>query len=338
MGEKVRLADIAEKTGVSIVSVSKALSGKGGVGRAKLEEIKRVAMELGYEPHTYAAKHPSRHIGISAKEIYLTRVSSFYWQMYQYMNKIASFMGSFTMLEVLTSEMEEYLEMPRILEENKIDTLIVLGNLSQRYLDELENGYKPIVYLDFSDARSEHDCVISDSFYGAYTMTNYLYDMGHTKIAYVGTLLSTGSITDRYLGYEKSVMEHGGKIKKEWVIDDRDIKTGFTDTENKLILPKDMPTAFFCNCDLTAGFLINKLKKNGYRVPKDVSVAGYDNFNYPGVCETEITTYEVDIEEMSKQAVELALQGAWGEAHKKGLHIVCGKLVEKNSVRKLRNI
>ena len=337
MGEKVRLADIAEKTGVSIVSVSKALSGKGGVGRAKLEEIKRVAMELGYEPHTYAAKHPSRHIGIIAKEIYLTRFSSFYWQMYQYMNKIASFMGSFTMLEVLTAEMEEYLEMPRILEENKIDTLIVLGNLSQRYLDELENGFKPIVYLDFADSRSFHDCVISDSFYGGYTMTNYLYDMGHTKIAYVGTLLSTGSITDRYLGYEKSVMEHGGKIKKEWIIDDRDIKTGFTDTENKLILPKDMPTAFFCNCDLTAGFLINKLKKNGYRVPKDISVAGYDNFNYPGVCETEITTYEVDIEEMSKQAVELALQGAWGEVHKKGLHIVCGKLVEKNSVRKLRN-
>ena len=83
--------------------------------------------------------------------------------------------------------------------------------------------------------------------------------------------------------------------------------------------------------------VINKLKKNGYRVPKDISVVGYDNFNYPGVCETEITTYEVDIEEMSKQAVELALQGAWGEAHKKGLHIVCGKLVEKNSVRKLRN-
>nr|MCR5441627.1 substrate-binding domain-containing protein [Lachnospiraceae bacterium] len=173
--------------------------------------------------------------------------------------------------------------------------------------------------------------------YGGYTMTNYLYDMGHTKIAYVGTLLSTGSITDRFLGYEKSVMEHGDKVKKEWIIDDRDIKTGFTDTENKLILPKDMPTAFFCNCDLTAGFLINKLKKNGYRVPKDISVAGYDNFNYPGVCETEITTYEVDIEEMSRQAVELALQGAWGEEHKKGLHIVCGKLVEKNSVRKLRN-
>ena len=338
MGEKVRLADIAEKTGVSIVSVSKALSGKGGVSRQKLEEIQRVAKELGYEPHTYAARHPSCHVGIIAKESYLTRFSSFYWQMYQHMNKIASFMGSFAMLEVLNSEMEENLEMPRLLEEGKIDTLIVLGNLKEDYLGSLREKFNlPIVYLDFADSDENHDCVISDSFYGAYAMTNYLYDMGHTRIAYVGTLLSTGSITDRYLGYEKSVIEHGGRVKKEWIIDDRDLKPGITDTENKLILPKDMPTAFFCNCDLTAGFLINKLKKNGYRVPRDISVAGYDNFTYPGVCDTEITTYEVDIEEMSRQAVELALQGAWGENHKRGLHIVCGKLVIKNSVRKLHS-
>ena len=115
MGEKVRLADIAEKTGVSIVSVSKALSGKGGVSRQKLEEIKKVAKELGYEPHTYAARHPSRNIGVICRESYLTRFSSFYWQMYQNMNKIASMMGSFAMLEVLASDMEKIGEMPRVM-------------------------------------------------------------------------------------------------------------------------------------------------------------------------------------------------------------------------------
>lgn len=338
MGEKVRLADIAEKTGVSIVSVSKALSGKGGVSKAKLEEIKKVASELGYEPHTYAARHPSCHVGIIVRESFLTRFSSFYWQMYQYMNKIASLMGSFTMLEVLTPDTEDGTEMPRILEEGKVDAYVVVGNLSEEYLEEMRKRYKvPFVYLDFADDDDSHDCVISDSFYGAYAMTNYLYDMGHTSIAYVGTVLATGSITDRFLGYQKAVIEHGGRIKKEWVIDDRDVRSGFIDVEKKLILPRDMPTAFFCNCDLTAGHLIKKLEKNGYRVPRDISVAGYDNYTYPGVCDTEITTYEVDIEEMSRQAVELALQGAWGEPHKLGLHIVCGKLIEKKSVKKLHS-
>lgn len=336
MGEKVRLADIAEKTGVSIVSVSKALSGKGGVSRQKLEEIQKVAKELGYEPHTYAARHPSCHVGIITRDGYMARFSSFYWQMYQYMNKISSMMGSFAMLEILSPDMEKNLEMPRLLEEGKIDAYVVMGNISDEYLEEMRRRYNiPFVYLDFADSDESHTCVISDSFYGAYAMTNYLYDMGHEKIAYVGTLLSTGSITDRYLGYQKSVLEHGGRIKKEWIIDDRDLKSGYIDTEKKLILPKDMPTAFFCNCDLTAGHLIRKLERSGYRVPRDISVAGYDNYMYPGVCDTEITTYRVDLEEMSRQAVELALQGAWGETHKKGVHIVSGKLVKKDSVRKI---
>ena len=338
MGDKVRLADIAERTGVSIVSVSKALSGKGGVSRQKLEEIKKVAKELGYEPHTYAARHPSKNIGVVCRESYLTRFSSFYWQMYQDINKIASLMGSFAMLEVLTSDMEKNNEMPRILEEGKVDACIVIGNMPEKYLSVMRTSFAiPFVYLDFNGTDASMDCVVSDSFYGAYAMTNFLYDMGHTKIAYVGTLMATGSITDRYLGYQKSVLEHGGKIKKEWVIDDRDPKTGITDPDKMLTLPKDMPTAFFCNCDLTAALLIKKLEKNGYRVPKDISVAGYDNYTYPGICETEITTYQVDLEEMSKQAVEIALQNVWGEDYKKGLHIVCGKLVEKESVKKLHS-
>ena len=207
MGDKVRLADIAEKTGVSIVSVSKALSGKGGVSRQKLEEIKKVAKELGYEPHTYAARHPSKNIGVVCRESYLTRFSSFYWQMYQDINKIASLMGSFAMLEVLTSDMEKNNEMPRILEEGKVDACIVIGNMPEKYLSVMRTGFAiPFVYLDFNGTDASMDCVVSDSFYGAYAMTNYLYDMGHTRIAYVGTLMATGSITDRYLGYQKSVL------------------------------------------------------------------------------------------------------------------------------------
>ncbi len=338
MGEKVRLADIAKATGVSIVSVSKALSGKGGVSREKLEEIKKVAKDLGYVPHTYAACHPSCHVGIIARESYMERFTSFYWQMYQHMNRIASGMGSFTMLEILSPDMETELEMPRLLEEGKVDSCIVVGNLSDDYLSAMREKYNiPFVYLDFADSDDTHDCVISDSFYGAYAMTNYLFEMGHTKIAYVGTVLATGSITDRYLGYEKSVLKHGGRIRKEWVIDDRDMKSSLIDPEKKLVLPKSMPTAFFCNCDLTAGYLIRKLEKNGYKVPKDISVAGYDNYVYPGMSDTEITTYSVDLEEMSSQAVELALKGAWGEAHKTGVHIVSGNLVVKNSVRKMHS-
>lgn len=63
----------------------------------------------------------------------------------------------------------------------------------------------PYVYLDFYDEKHSGDAVISNGYFGSYMMTNYLFDMGHTKIAYVGTLLYSKSITDRYFGYAKSL-------------------------------------------------------------------------------------------------------------------------------------
>ena len=97
-----------------------------------------------------------------------------------------------------------------------------------------------------------------------------------------------------------------------------------------------MPTAFFCNCDLTAGILINKLEKEGFRVPEDISVAGYDDYVYPGLCDTDITTYAVDISEMAAQTVNVLIKKISGTSYRKGIHVVEGSLVVKNSVKKRR--
>ena len=166
-----------------------------------------------------------------------------------------------------------------------MDGIVVIGTMDKDYLLNLEqNAEVPVVYMDYYDNSREVDTVIPNSFYGSYMLTNYLFEMGHRDIAYVGTLCATNSITDRYLGYLKSLMEHGIELKQEWIVPDRDIQ-----------LPEHMPTAFVCNCDLTAGYLIKKLQKAGYRIPEDISVVGFDNYLYPGTCDINITTYEVDI-------------------------------------------
>ncbi len=103
-----------------------------------------------------------------------------------------------------------------------------------------------------------------------------------------------------------------------------------------LRLPADMPTVFVCNCDLTAGRVINKLKEKGYRVPEDVSVVGYDNFIYPGICDVEITTYEVDLGKMVQCAVDVLLEKLqMGDVHVPSIHTVEGHMVLKGSVRKI---
>lgn len=339
MAKEVTLADIAQKVGVSTVTVSKALAGQKGVSEEMRSRIRKLAEEMGYvrsNKNKTAGVHKSYNIGLLIEESYMDKYDSFYWQMYQQVATKAMEWDCFTMVEVVGRRNEGAYELPKIIRERKVDGVIVLGKMPDAFLLVLKKDSSvPIVYMDFTDDFQDVDTVISDSFYGAYLLTNYLFSMGHTGIAYVGTLLATSSIMDRYLGYVKSVLEHGMPLREDWQIDDRNIGSGYIDDVNLLNIPQDMPTAFVCNCDLTAGRLINKLRDNGYRVPEDVSVVGYDNYIYPGICDVEITTYEVDKGEMASQAVSVMLDKLNGHDAPPTIHIVEGHLVIKNSVRRL---
>lgn len=339
MAKAVKLADIAEMVGVSTVTVSKALSGQKGVSEEVRGKIRSIAEELGYQQPSVARKSQNRksfNIGILISERFLVKYESFYWQMYQSVATRTTAKECFTMLEVIGKAEEENRKMPKLVQERKVDGIIVIGKMMDAYLQQLntEAGI-PVIYLDYYNGREASDSVISNSYYGTYELTYYLYRMGHRKIAYVGTLLATESITDRYFGYQKALLELGLEQKKEWVLDDRHIETGEIDTVNMLQIPNDMPTAFVCNCDLTASFLIRKLKDNGYRVPEDISVVGFDNYLYPGLSDIQITTYEVDLEEMAKKTVHNMISKISNDNYKPGIHIVEGHLVLKESVAKI---
>ena len=339
MAKAVKLADIAERVGVSTVTVSKALSGQKGVSEEVREKIRSIAEELGYQQPSAARKsqnHKNFNIGILISERFLVKYESFYWQMYQAVATRATAEECFTMLEVIGKAEEESSRMPKLVQERKVDGIIVIGKMMDAYLQHMntEAGI-PVIYLDYYNGREASDSVISNSYYGTYELTYYLYRMGHRKIAYVGTLLAMESITDRYFGYQKALLELGLEQKKGWVLDDRHIETGEIDTVNMLQIPKDMPTAFVCNCDLTASFLIKKLKDNGYRVPEDISVVGFDNYLYPGLSDIQITTYEVDLKEMAKKAVYNMISKIRNENYKPGIHIVEGHMVLKESVAQI---
>lgn len=339
MSKAVKLADIAARLDVSAVTVSKALSGQKGVSEEMREKIKKLAGEMGY-------RHPSaqrsekeaggHNIGVLIDELYLDKYDSFYWQMYQQVATKAVSKNCFTLMETVSVKMEEELLLPKLLQERKADGLIIIGRLSERYLKLLDRKAGiPLIYLDFCNEKQDADAVISDSYYGAYRLTNYLFELGHTNIAYVGTLLATGSITDRYFGYMRSLLEHGQKVRDDWILKDRDAGRGMVVDERLIQLPDEMPTAFLCNCDLTASILIKKLKAEGYGVPEDISVVGYDNYLFPGLSDVAITTYEVDMKEMARRAIRTLVQKISGEKYRQGICIVEGHIVIKDSVKRI---
>lgn len=340
MAKTVKMVDIAEKVGVSIVSVSKALSDKSGVSEDTRAKIKALAKELGYVSPSAAhsgGEKDSFNIGVLIAKRFFNSSDSFYWKMYQEVATKAVSKGSFTMLEILEPSSEENLVLPMLLRENRADGLIIIGTTSPDYLRMLRSNLSiPCMCLDFYDRSEDSDSVITDNFYGMYKLVNYLFSQGHEKIAYVGTLLSTDSITDRYMGYCKAMLEHGRQIPSDYIIDDRSKDSGSMDFENFTCkLPADMPTAFACNCDITASLLIKLLRGKGFRVPEDISVVGFDNYVSPGCPETEITTYEVDISEMARETINNLLKKIRGENSKHGITVVEGRIIIKNSVKKI---
>ena len=336
MAKTVKLADIAAQVGVSTVTVSKALSGQKGVSEETREKIRRLADELGYRSPSESKKQiVEKHynIGVLIQEVYLDKYDSFYFRMYQEVNKRAVARGCFTLLESISRENVLKNELPILVQEKKVDGLVVIGDMTKVYMEHLEaEAGIPVVCMDFYNDTIDLDAVISNSYYGTYALTNYLFRMGHEKIAYIGTIGMTNSITDRYLGYTKSMLEHHMPIHEDYVIDDRDTQTGRMDLDKFFQLPEDMPTAFVCNCDLAASYLVKKLRTNGYRVPEDISVVGFDNYLFPGLCDIGITTYEVDISEMARRVVHKIVRKIANESYTAGVFIVDGHIVVKDSV------
>lgn len=339
MIKSVKLSDIAQKVGVSTVTVSKALSGQKGVSEEMRERIKLIADELGYKQPSVARKESaslkSYRIGIFIEDGYLDKYESFYWMLYQKISTYALARDCFTFLEIITKESEQEKELPKLMKEHRVDGVIIIGNVNQEYLNYLKIATKiPVVYLDFTDGSQETDAVVPDNYYGAYQMTKYLIKQGHREIGYVGTIKATGSIADRYFGYQKALLESNIAIEHEWLLEDRDINSGCI-IEDLFQLPERMPTAFFCNCDLTAGKLIQKLRCIGYKVPEDISVVGFDNYIHPGICDIGITTFEVDQSGMAKLALKLLINRIMEPNAPCGTYVVGGNIVYKESVRSI---
>lgn len=339
MAKTVRLSDIGKKLGVSTVTVSKALSGQKGVSEELRERIVQLAEEMGYvrkAPAENTGGRKSYTIGVIVAERYLKENQSFYWTLYQEISKRAIARNGFPLLEVVSYEAEKAVELPKVVTEKKVDGLIIMGQFKTDYAAYLAENIKlPLLNLDTVGVGENCDSVVSNNMMGGYHMTNYLFELGHKKIGFVGTRLATSSIDDRFLGYLKSLLEHGVEWKEKWVIDDRDREFGDVDSERFFALPEEMPTAFFCNCDLSASLLIRKLRQAGYSVPEDISVVGFDNYVTDQFAGVGITTYEINTKEMAKRAVHIMLHKLDNLNYSTGMFMLSGKFIERDSAKRI---
>lgn len=329
---EIKLKDIADALNVSSVTVSNALSGKKGVSEEVREMIFQTAREMGYDLSRYDKTEKGSKIGVIVSRKYLEVGISFYWAMYQMVAYAASKKQGVTMFEALEADDEKQGTLPQLVHAKAVDGMIVIGWVKKTYIEKLvKKSGVPVVLLDFSMRDIPCDAVMSGNYVGMYKVTRYLLERGHRDIAFVGSVMANENIMDRYYGYKKGMMEAGIAVRKEWCLEDRDLVTG----ELHIELPAHMPTAFVCNSDLTASRIYDALLARGYRVPEDISIAGYDNYLFGHSFAEKLTTYNVDMKGMAKIAVKLLLKKIHGSEKRFGVRFVDSAVIERSSVRTL---
>lgn len=331
MAKEVTMKDIAACLGISTVSVSKALTGKDGVSSQMRDMIRQKAEEMGYMYSATKSGKESRkfNIGVLVDAHYVQEQSgNFYFKMYQsIVLKLAQNHYS-GILEILTEDMLQKMELPKVITDQKVDGIISLGKIEESYLKKVQETNLPLVYLDYYDQNMDIPSVITDNTYGTYMLMDYLIRKGHKKIAYVGDIHATPSILDRYLGYLRGLIEHHLSFREEYVICDRDKRGQYIDP----VLPKDMPTAFVCNCDDIAKMLMEKLTALGYSLPDDISVVGFDNAPIAELTTPGLTTVQVDMDSMTQMSCDLLLRMIAGETDIHGRKVISGQLIIRDSV------
>ena len=325
---KPTMRDIARAVGTSAVTVSKAMAGKPGMSEKLRTKILKKAREMGYEYPRGSRLVPKEHldIGILIPDRYF-EADSFYAEIYKRLIKKLSEFGHFGLLEILSEKMEEELAVPNLLLTGHADGLILLGEPSKAYYRKIAQCGIPAVFLDFYDEQANADAVTGDNSYGAYRLTSHLIRRGHRKIGFVGNVKATSSIMDRFLGYYRAMLVNDLPVREDWILPDRELTGGL-----KLpALPEELPTAFVCNCDMTARLLIEALQKKGIRVPEDISITGFDDFPAGGENEVPLSTFRADTDGMIELAVKTMADRCAGERKPFGRLVVGGQPVYRES-------
>jgi len=328
------MKDIADELDVTVMSVSKALSGKDGVSEDLRAKILSKADELGYKKApAQTDDQNSRNIGILIAERSMNANVSF-MSLQQPLISSLTQLNYYGITEIISNETEHLLILPKILKDNKVKAFIVLGQMHHDYIDTLKKTEKPFLFLGHLYDNETTGGIITDNLYAGYTLANYLLDQGFKSIGFVGNYQFAEMVMDRFLGITKALLHRGLEPHKEFVVPD----VNDYGEEISLFLPDKMPDAFICNDCRVAYKLIHTLEGLEYNIPKDISVAAFDDGIFADIGIPKLTTYSINYETMAQLAAESIVLKLENPGYHIGKKVVHGNVIVRDSVLKNKNL
>lgn len=285
--ERVTIKDIAREAGVSYQTVSKALRGTGTVNRQTAERIKQIAKQRGYVPSIAARSMATRKSQLIA--VFLPQIaSSFYNKILQGIENIAISRDYGLLLYLFrNTNIEEKLE---TMLSFQVDGVIIFENhFSLQSLKQFTTRKIPVLFVNSTGIPPDASHIAINACYGLKLSFEHLYSAGHRNI-----LLAHSE----HEAEMKRVDDVKIFVQREY--DVNLISTVYCDEYSsaevlKRFDPADLPdgiTGIVCTSDYIALPVMTRLQEFGLRVPRDISLVGFDDLEFAAFLNPPLTTVE----------------------------------------------
>ncbi len=307
---KTTLKDVAESAGVSIGTASAVFANKAWVSESARSAVRSAADELGYRPRErrsngpMASGTPVTTIGFVSQTSDMFSPASPYFASVLYGAQQACAELNISMNYEVSDPTSG--QLPLSVERRQVSGLLVLSHASDRdFLRRIIDTGIACVLLEHAETELPVDYVRHDDETGAYLATRHLLDLGHVDPppAIITGQAEVLPAEVRLSGYRRALAERGLTVDPAYVRRCYfDAAGGAARMDELLDLPVP-PTAVFCANDESAVGALEAVRRRGRKVPRDISVIGYDDIASAAHTVPPLTTVAADKQLLGAQAV-----------------------------------
>ncbi len=335
---QITIKDIAEKFGVSVATVSRALKDSPRISRQRRKEIQAYAHRVGFTPNIIACSLRSKTL-MKIIGVIIPQFTHFYFSsILAGIEREASSNGYQLLVASSDEEYEREVEVCNRFLESKVCGVIVSQAKNTTIYDHfrmlMQKGV-PLVFYDRICTGVNASRVVVDDYMGAYSAVEYLTKIGCRHIAFYGSPMKLEISKNRYNGWRDALLRNGID-PNQCVHIECDNREDAEKITPQVMAQQVPPDAFFAVNDDTAIGIMYTVKRLGLRVPTDVSICGFTNGQRAIACDPMLTTVEQNGREVGREAARILIDKAEGRlpVEKVERRVVRTRLVVRQSTRK----
>ncbi|MDQ2997614.1 MAG: LacI family transcriptional regulator [Chloroflexota bacterium] len=336
------IRDVAHEAGVSVQTVSNVLHERSFVGPEIQSRVRAAIAQLNYHPNQAARSMRSRlnqTLGFLLSDPNPRGLADpFYGEVLAGIAEVARAQEFGLLIDLLPSDRPlQAADFLRPFQTRRIDAAIIFVHgvaSAQAYLlDELAQANVLFAVLSRQIPGAMVYSVLAADYEGAFVATQHLLGKGHRRVGFIDSTQRWPAVEERWRGY-RTAMQLGGLDAHITAFSSPDwtAEGGATAARRLLDLPaQQRPTALVAGSDLLAVGVIQALRAHGIRVPVDMAVCGFDDFEFARYSDPPLTTVRLPAFEMGCRAAELLLGHLHGKPAPERHHVLPTELIVRQS-------